>query len=324
MQFIAVREPGEPDVMTLEEGPLPEPTEDEVLIKVAAAGVNRPDLLQREGIYPAPAGSSQILGLEVSGTLVQVGSKVRGWHLGQRVCALTNGGGYAQYVAVPASQCFPVPEAFDLISAAGLPEALFTVWANVFESGRLMAGESLLVHGGAGGIGHLAIQMARTTGARVYATASTQQKCNFCETLGALRAIPYRTEDFVAVIRQVTGRGADVILDMVGGDYIQRNIKAASAGGRIVNIAFMQGSRVTVNLMPLMLKRIILTGSTLRSRPQSDKARMAMQLQQKIWPAVLAGRIRPVIHKKFSLNEAALAHRTLNNGEVMGKLLLIP
>lgn len=322
MRFIDIERPGGPEVLKLKRGALPTFGHDEVLIQVAAIGVNRPDILQREGRYPAPEGASPVLGLEVAGFVAAVGRDAGPWRVGQRVCALTNGGGYAEFVNVPAKQCLSVPEALDFVTAAALPEALFTVWSNVYERGALGVGETLLIHGGSSGIGTIAIQMARITGARVYATAGSEAKCRICEKLGALRGINYREEDFVEVIKQITGRGADVILDMVGGSYIQRNIQAAARDGRIVNIAYQQGAVAEVNFMPVMMKRLTLTGSTLRARSPVEKASIARHVSRKIWPAVLAERIKPIIHKVFPLEEVALAHRELEAGNVIGKIVL--
>lgn len=323
MRYIDFERPGGPEVLQMKRGALPTFENDEVLIQVAAAGVNRPDLLQREGKYPAPEGASQILGLEVAGFVAAVGKDAGPWRVGQRVCALTNGGGYAEFVSVPAKQCMQVPESLDFVTAAALPEALFTVWSNVYERGALGVGETLLIHGGSGGVGSIAVQMARITGARVYATAGTDERCRICERLGALRAINYNREDFVEVIKQTTGRGADVILDPVGGDYIQRNMQAAATNGRIVSIAFQHGSVAQINFMPMMLKRLSLTGSTLRSRSAQEKAVIARHVSRKIWPAVLAERIKPIIYKVYPLAEAAEAHRELESGRVVGKLVLI-
>lgn len=323
MRYIDMTHPGGPEVLTLKRGTLPGYADDEVLIQVAAAGVNRPDILQREGKYPAPHGASPILGLEVAGCIAAVGRDAGPWRVGQRVCALTNGGGYAEFVNVPARQCMWVSENIDFVTAAALPEALFTVWSNVYERGCLGVGETLLIHGGSGGVGSIAIQMARITGARVYATAGTDEKCRVCEKLGALRAINYQREDFVSVIKHITGRGADVILDVVGGEYMQRNIRAAATDGRIVNIAFQQGAVATVDFMPLMLKRLTLTGSTLRARSKQEKAVIARHVSRKIWPAVLAERIKPLIHRVYALAEAGEAHRALESGQVIGKLVLV-
>lgn len=323
MQFIDIEQAGGPEVLKLKRGAMPNCGDNEILIQVAAAGVNRPDIMQRQGDYPPPEGASPVLGLEVAGFVAAVGRDAGHWRVGQRVCALTNGGGYAEFVNVPAKQCLQVPEGFDFVTAAALPEALFTCWTNIYERGLLGVGETLLIHGGSGGIGTVAIQMARITGARVYATAGSEEKCRICERLGALRAINYKEEDFVAVIRQITGRGADVLLDMVGGGYIQRNIKAAAPDGRIVNIAFQEGAVSEVNFMPVMLKRLTLTGSTLRSRSPLEKATIARHVSRKIWPAVLAERIKPIVHKVFPLAEAVEAHRTLEHGGVIGKVVLV-
>lgn len=323
MRFIDIEKPGGPEVMRMKRGALPTFDDDEVLIQVAAIGVNRPDIMQREGAYPAPDGASKVMGLEVAGFVAAVGKDASPWRVGQRVCALTNGGGYAEFVSVPARQCLNVPEAIDFTVAAALPEALFTVWSNVYERGALGVGETLLIHGGSSGIGSIAIQMARITGARVYATAGTEAKCRVCEKLGALRGINYNKEDFVEVMKQITGRGADVILDMVGGDYIQRNIQAAAKDGRIVNIAYQQGASAQVNFMPVMLKRLTLTGSTLRSRSKIEKAMIARHVSRKIWPAVLAERIKPIIHKVYPLDDVADAHRELEAGKLIGKIILV-
>lgn len=322
MRFVDIERPGGPEVLKLKRGALPTFGEDEVLIQIAAIGVNRPDILQREGRYPAPEGASPILGLEVAGFVAAVGRDAGPWRVGQRICALTNGGGYAEFVSVPAKQCLAVPDSLDFVTAAALPEALFTVWSNVYERGALGVGETLLIHGGSSGIGSIAIQMARITGARVYATAGSDAKCRVCEKLGALRGINYREEDFVEVIKQITGRGADVILDMVGGSYIQRNIQAAARDGRIVNIAYQEGSVAEVNFMPVMMKRLTLTGSTLRARSAIEKASIARHVSRKIWPAVLAERIKPIIHKVFPLEEVTLAHQELEAGNVIGKIVL--
>lgn len=323
MRFVDIERPGGPEVLKLKRGALPTFGQDELLIQVAAIGVNRPDIMQREGRYPAPEGASPILGLEVAGFVAAVGRDAGPWRVGQRVCALTNGGGYAEFVSVPAKQCLSVPESLDFVTAAALPEALFTVWSNVYERGALGVGETLLIHGGSSGIGTIAIQMARITGARVYATAGTDAKCRVCEKLGALRAINYREEDFVEVMKQITGRGADVILDMVGGTYIQRNIQAAARDGRIVNIAYQMSPIAEVNFMPVMMKRLTLTGSTLRARSAVEKASIARHVSRKIWPAVLAERIKPIIHKVYPLEEVALAHQELEAGNVIGKIVLV-
>ena len=324
MRFIDHGKGGAPDVLVVNQGPLPVPGADEVLIRVAYAGVNRPDVLQRSGNYPPPAGASPVLGLEVAGVVVAAGAGVTQWKAGDKVCALTNGGGYAEYVAVPAGQVLPVPAGLSMLQAAALPETYFTVWANVFERGRLAAGETLLIHGGSSGIGTTAIQMAKAWGATVYVTVGNDDKARACvQDLGADHAINYRTHDFVAEISRLTGgKGVNEILDMVGGDYIARNLKCLALEGRLVQIAFLQPSKVDVDWMPLMLKRLTFTGSTLRARPAADKARLAGELQAKIWPHLAAGRMLPVINKVFDLSAAGEAHRTMESSEHIGKLML--
>jgi NADPH2:quinone reductase len=324
MRFIDHGKGGAPDVLAVGLGPLPVPGADEVLIRVAYAGVNRPDVLQRSGNYPPPAGASAVLGLEVSGEVVATGAAVTQWKAGDQVCALTNGGGYAEYCAVPAGQVLPVPAGLSMLQAAALPETYFTVWANVFERGRLAAGETLLIHGGSSGIGTTAIQMAKAWGATVYVTVGNDDKARACvQDLGADHAINYRTHDFVAEVSRLTGgKGVNEILDMVGGDYIARNLKCLALEGRLVQIAFLQPSKVDVDWMPLMLKRLTFTGSTLRARPAADKARLAGELLAKIWPHLAAGRMLPVINKVFDLAAAADAHRTMESSEHIGKLML--
>ncbi|MGE0652861.1 MAG: NAD(P)H-quinone oxidoreductase, partial [Alphaproteobacteria bacterium] len=293
MTAIEIAEPGGPDVLRAVQQPLPVPKVDEILLRVRAAGVNRPDVLQRKGIYPPPEGASPLPGLEVAGDVAALGGNVSGFSVGDVVTALLAGGGYAEYAVAPAGQCLPVPRGLSYTEAASLPETYFTVWSNLFDRAHLLAGEALLVHGGTSGIGITAIQLAAAFGARVLATAGSAEKCAACLSLGATRAINYREEDFVAATREATGgRGADVILDMVGGDYVARNIKACAADGRIVQIAFLGGSRVTIDLMALMRNRITLTGSTLRPRPPAFKAAIAVALRQKVWPLIEQGRIR--------------------------------
>lgn len=324
MRFIDLPEHGGPEVMQLAEGEKPTPAAGEVLIRVAAAGVNRPDIVQRMGLYPPPPGASPIMGLEVAGEIVALGDGVERWQQGDRVCALTNGGGYAEYVAVPANQCLPIPDGLCLLEAAALPETFFTVWSNVFDRAQLQAGEAFLVHGGSSGIGTTAIQLARNFGARVFATAGSDEKCAACEKLGAERAINYRSEDFVEVMREATGgRGADVILDMVGGDYIDRNIKTAAVDGRIVNIAYLQGASVQLNMLPVMLKRLTLTGSTLRPQSAAVKAAIANALETKVWPLIEAGRIRPQVAATFLLEQVADAHRLMESSGHIGKIVLV-
>jgi NADPH2:quinone reductase len=324
IQYVGMTAPGGPEVLTLASGPVPRPAAGEVLIRVAAAGVNRPDILQRTGNYPPPPGASPILGLEVAGTIAALGPGVAEWREGDAVCALVAGGGYAEYCVAPAPQCLPVPKSLSVVAAAGLPETFFTVWSNVFDRGRLAAGESFLVHGGSSGIGTTAIQLTHAFGARVFATAGSAEKCAVCRDLGAERAIDYRQEDFVAVIKQMTqGRGVDVILDMVGGPYIERNLRSLAVEGRLVQIAFLQGSKVTLDLAHLMVRRQTITGSTLRPRPVADKAAIARQLRDKVWPLIEAGKVRPVIDRTFPLAEAAAAHRLMESSAHIGKILLV-
>lgn len=323
MHHIAMEAPGGPEVLVLATGPVPRPATGEVLIRVAAAGINRPDILQRTGNYPPPPGASPILGLEVSGTVAALGAEVAGWHEGDAVCALVAGGGYAEYCVAPAPQCLPVPKGVALVDAAGLPETFFTVWTNVFDRGRLAAGESFLVHGGSSGIGTTAIQLARAFGARVFATAGSPEKCAVCRDLGAERAIDYRQEDFVAVLKEATqGRGVNVILDMVGGPYVEKNLRSLAVEGRLVQIAFLQGSKVTLDLAHLMMRRQTITGSTLRPRPVAEKAAIARNLRDKVWPLIEAGKVRPVIDRTFPLAEAAAAHRLMESSAHIGKILL--
>jgi putative PIG3 family NAD(P)H quinone oxidoreductase len=322
MTAIEIREPGGPEVLVPVSRPVPAPGPGEVLIKVAAAGVNRPDVLQRKGGYPPPPGASDIPGLELAGQVVALGADAGRWALGDRVTALVAGGGYAQYCTAPAVQCLPVPEGLDLAEAAALPETFFTVWSNVFDRGGLQAGEFFLVHGGSSGIGTTAIQLARAFGARVFATAGSAEKCRACEDLGAERAINYREEDFVEVVKTATGGGVNVILDMVGGDYIQRDIKALAPDGRLVFIAFLGGSTAEVDFLPMMIKRLTISGSTLRIRPIEFKAAIARQLEAKVWPLIAQGQVRPVMHQRFPLAEAAQAHDLMESGAHIGKIVL--
>jgi NADPH:quinone reductase len=322
MQVVEISAPGAPDVLKPAERPLPQPKENEVLVKVAAAGVNGPDIMQRKGLYPAPAGASDLPGLEISGEIVAVGSAVKRWKVSDAVCALTNGGGYAQYCVADAAQCLPIPKNIDVRDAAGLPETFFTVWSNVFIGAGLTSGETFLVHGGAGGIGTTAIQLAKAFGAKVIATDSPDSRCQTCRDLGADRVIDYAKEDFVEAVRQEGG--ANVILDIVGGPNIEKNFKAASHDARILQLAFALGSKIEVNLMPVMLKRLTYTGSTLRTRPNAFKARIASELESQVWPHVEAGRIRPVIGTTFPLADAAKAHAMMEKAGHVGKILLVP
>lgn len=323
MKFVEIAGFGGPEVLKPAQGPLPEPAAGQVLIRVHAAGVNRPDLIQRLGHYPPPPGVSPVPGLEVAGTVEALGSGVTAPAAGDRVCALLAGGGYAEYAVADAGSCLPLPRDFDFTQAAALPETFFTVWSNVFQRGALKSGETLLVHGGASGIGTTAIQLGRAFGARVFATASGAERCRACRELGAELAIDYRTQDFVAeCLRATQDRGVDLILDMVAGDYVARNIRVAAPDGRIVIIAGLGGFESKVNLLPLMLKRLVLTGSTLRPRPPAFKAGIAAQLKEKVWPLLDAGRVRPVIYKVLPLAEAAEAHRIMEAGGHVGKIVL--
>ncbi len=323
MTAIEISRPGGPEVLVPAERPLPRPGPGDVLVQVAAAGVNRPDVLQRQGAYSPPPGTTDIPGLEIAGRIVALGQGVEGFQVGEAVTALVAGGGYAEYCAAPAPQCLPVPRGLGLVEAAAIPETFFTVWTNVFERARLSPGESLLVHGGSSGIGTTAIQLGRAFGARVFATAGSAEKCAACVKLGAERAIDYRREDFVAVLSDVTeGRGVDVILDMVGGDYTSRNLKALAVEGRLVQIAFLKGSTVELNLLPLMTKRLTITGSTLRPRSVAEKGAIARALADRVWPLIEAGRVRPVLHATFPLREAAAAHRLMESSAHIGKIVL--
>ena len=325
MQAVEISAPGGPEVLRLAERPRPVPGPGEVLIEVAAAGVNRPDVLQRKGVYPPPAGASDIPGLEVAGVIVDKGAGVEEYALGDHVCALVTGGGYAQYCVAPALQCLPVPTGLTDVEAASLPETMFTVWTNVFDRAGLRPGESVLVQGGSGGIGVTAIQLASALGSRVFATAGSDEKCAACVRLGASRAINYRTEDFVAVIKAETGgRGVDVILDMIGGDYLMRETAALAEDGRLVFINTMGGAKATVNLVEIMVKRLTVTGSTLRSRPIAVKATIARKLLEQVWPLLELGKVKPVIYRTFPFAEAAAAHALMESSEHVGKIVLLP
>ena len=318
--IVIARQPGGPEVLAYVERPIPVPAAGQVLIRNKACGVNRPDQIERLGFYPAPPGAPEGLGLEVSGHVAALGEGVTGHSVGDAVVALVAGGGYSEYVVAHAGSVLPAPAGLDLVDAAGLPETVFTVWANVFEIGALSQDETFLVHGGTSGIGTTAIQMAKAAGARVIATAGTPDKVELCRQLGADIAINYRADDFEAVVTEAGG--ADVILDMVGGLYVQKNINCARAGARIVSIAFLQGSRCEVDLMRVMLKRITLTGSTLRARPVAEKARLAAAIQETVWPWIEAGKVRPVVDSRFALADAMAAHERLDSGAHSGKILL--
>jgi len=323
MKAVEISRSGGPDVLLPCQRPLPVPAAGEVLVAVEAAGVNRPDVLQRQGGYAPPPGASDLPGLEIAGRIAALGGGVGDWRVGDAVCALVAGGGYAEYCAVPAPQCLPLPKAFDMVRAAAIPETYFTVWTNVFDRGRLKAGEAFLVHGGSSGIGTTAIQLAHASGARVFATAGDAEKCAACRRLGADLAIDYRREDFVDVVSKATdGRGVDVILDMVGGDYIARNLKILALEGRLVQIAFLKGSSTELNLLPLMLKRQTLTGSTLRPRTVAEKGAIARALLANVWPLLESGRVAPVIHATFPLARAADAHRLMESSAHIGKIVL--
>ena len=323
MQAIEIAAPGGPEQLRPVMRPVPSPEEGEVLVRVAAAGINRPDVLQRQGHYPPPPGASDLPGLEIAGEVVALGPKVSGPSLGDQVTALLPGGGYAQYAVAAAALCLPVPDGMSLVEAAAVPESYFTVWTNLFDRGRCRAGEHVLVHGGTSGIGTTAIQLAKERGARVFATAGSAEKARACEELGALRGIDYRTEDFVAIVREATdGRGVDVILDIIGGSYLARNIEAAAVEGRIVLIATMGGTRAELKLVPIMQKRLTLTGSTLRSRSVAQKAAVAAAVREHIWPLLTAGRARPIIYKTFPLTQASEAHHLMESSSHIGKIVL--
>lgn len=324
MRCIEIARPGDPDVLVLVERPDPVPGPGDVLIRVAAAGINRPDVMQRRGLYPPPPGASDIPGLEVAGRIIATGPGTAGWRVGDEVCALVSGGGYATLCVAPVRQCLPVPAGLDLLAAAALPETCFTVWTNVFERGRLQAGETALVHGGASGIGTTAIQLASARGARVLATAGSDDRCRICEGLGAARAINYRAEDFVAVVRQETaGRGVDLVLDIVGGSYLSRNLSVLAVEGRLVQIGLMDGEpTAALDLRRVLGRRLTVTGSTLRSRSIEEKGAIADAVRRHVWPLIERGAVRPVIDRTFPLDEAAAAHRLMESGGHVGKIVL--
>jgi NADPH:quinone reductase len=323
MQAVEIARPGGPEVLQVVQRPTPVPKAGEVVIAVAAAGVNRPDCFQRAGSYAPPPGASDLPGLEVAGTVTALGSGVSQWRIGDQVCALTPGGGYAQYCATPAAHCLPIPQGWTLTQAASLPETFFTVWINVFERARLSSGETLLVQGGSSGIGVTAIQMARAFGHRVFATAGSADKCAACERLGAERAINYRTEDFVEAIKQLTGgKGVDVILDMVGGEYVPRELKCLATDGRLSIIAFLGGTKASLDMGDILYRRLTITGSTLRPRSIEYKAQVAAALREKVWPLLEAGKLQPVIYRTFPLHQAADAHALIESGAHIGKIVL--
>ncbi len=326
MKAIEIAQSGGPEVLRLTERPLPKPRPDEVVIKVQAAGVNRPDIMQRLGLYPPPAGASDIPGLEISGTIAAVGNQVRAWSVGDAACALVSGGGYAEYCVAPEPLCLPIPKSLNLIQAAALPEACFTLWTNLFEKGGLGAGESVLIHGGTSGIGTMAIQLARTLRqAEIYTTCGSDKKCQFCKQLGAKEAINYHTEDFAPRILDLTqGQGVDVILDIVGAPYLPSHLKILAKNGRLIIIALQGGLKSEINLLPLLTKHLTLTGSTLRPRSVSEKAAIASSLKRQVWPLLAKGKITPIIHATFPLEKAADAHKLMEKSEHIGKILLLP
>jgi NADPH2:quinone reductase len=323
MHAIEIVEPGGPDVLQLVTLAVPVPGQGEVLVRVAGAGVNRPDILQRLGKYPPPPGASPIPGLEIAGTIVR--SRSDSWSEGTEVCALVAGGGYAEYCVVPAEQCLRIPEGLAVHGAAAVPETFFTVWTNLFERGGLREGETVLIHGGTSGIGTTAIQLARAFGATAIATAGSDEKCDACRRLGARRAINYRNEDFVAAVGETTGdAGVDVVLDIIGGDYLPRNLECLGMNGRLVQIGLLGGARATLNLSLILQKRLTLTGSTLRARTPREKGAIARALEANVWPLIARGTVRPIIHRTYPLSMASEAHRELESGRVIGKIVLLP
>jgi putative PIG3 family NAD(P)H quinone oxidoreductase len=323
MNCIEIPEPGGPEALKTTSRSVPTPAPSEVLIRVEVAGINRPDCIQRQGNYAPPPGTTDIPGLEVSGEIVAVGVDIKNWSVGDKVAALVAGGGYAEYVAAPFQQCLPIPDGLSMIEAAALPEAFFTVWTNVFERGALKKGETLMIHGGSSGIGTTAIQIASQMGARVITTAGSADKCQACADLGAERTVNYREEDFVEAAREFgDGKGVDVILDIVGGDYIAKNIKSLAPDGRLVQIAFLQGSKVDINFMSVMLKRLTFTGSTLRPQSIERKGEIAAALIENVWPLISSGKIKPVIYKTFALNQVAEGHALMESSQHIGKIML--
>ncbi len=323
MKVVHIAAPGGPEQLQLSTRPTPKPGEGEVLVRVEAAGVNRPDVMQRQGRYPPPPGASDLPGMEIAGQIVSLGSHVSGLAVGDKICSLLPGGGYAAYAVAAAPLCMPIPEGLSMVEAAAIPETFMTVWTNLFERGRCKAGDTVLVHGGTSGIGTTAIQLASVLGGKVYATAGSEDKARACEKLGAVRGIDYRKEDFVAVIRAATqGYGIDVTLDMVAGSYIPRNIDIAAVEGRIVIISTLGGPKTELNMLPVMVKRLMLTGSTLRARSVAQKAAVADAMRQNVWPLISAGKVKPVIFKTFPLAEAAEAHRLMETSNHIGKIVL--
>jgi NADPH2:quinone reductase len=323
MKAVEISKPGGPEVLVLVDRPMPEPKAGEVLIKVSAAGINRPDVFQRKGNYPAPPGASDLPGLEVVGEIVSGDAGAAGLSIGDKVCALLAGGGYAEYCTAPAVQCLPVPKGLSDVEAAGLPETYYTVWSNVFDRGQLSAGESLLVHGGASGIGTTAVQLATAMGHKVYATVGSDERVRAVEALGAVLGINYRTQDYVQEVKNATGgKGVDVVLDMVAGDYINRNINCLADDGRIVIIALLGGAKAEIDCSQILRRRLTVTGSTLRPRPVAFKAEIARSLKERVWPLLEAGKIRPIVHATFPLERACDAHAMMDAGEQIGKIVL--
>lgn len=323
MRAVEITAPGKPEVLVECSRPVPQAAAGEVLIKVAAAGINRPDILQRQGNYAPPPGATDIPGLEVAGEIIAVASDVTQWKIGDKVCALVAGGGYAEYCVAPAVQCLPIPEGLSMVEAAALPETFFTVWSNVFDRAKLSAGETFMVQGGSSGIGTTAIQLACAMGHRVFATAGSDDKCAACEKLGAEKAVNYKTQDFVEEIKKLTnGKGVDVILDMVAGDYIPREVKCLADDGRLVLIAFLRGPLAQMDFKDVLMRRLTITGSTLRPRPTAFKGAIAQNLRDKVWPLIEAGKIKPVMHSTFAFKDAAKAHALMESSEHIGKIVL--
>jgi len=324
MTSVEIVTPGGPEALQAATIPVPVPGHDEVLVKVAAAGVNRPDVAQRQGGYPPPPGAPATPGLEIAGEIVALGTGVTDLKVGDEICALVAGGGYAEYCTAPAPQCLPIPAGYSMVEAAALPETFFTVWTNVFQRGALKGGERVLIHGGSSGIGTTAIQLAHARGARVFATAGNEEKCKICEDLGAEKAINYKTEDYGAIVKELTGgEGVDLILDMVGGDYIMRNLDALAVEGRLVQIAFLNGPKdPNFNMLPIMLKRLTVSGSTLRPRSVEQKAQIAEELRQEVWPLLENGTVKPIIDSTYPLKKAAAAHARMESSQHIGKIML--